>query len=226
MLELSGPALARELWHWQARAPGVEVRFTGRGPRLGAPAALARLQTAAPPAAWLRQVHSARVLPAAPGECGEGDALVTRRPGLALAVATADCVPVLLAAPDAAAAVHAGWRGVAAGVVPAAVADLGGDPRRLTAWIGPAIGACCYEVGYEVVASVAARSDAAVATPGPGGRPHLDLVAAARTQLHAAGVGAVHVVLRCTRCDPERLWSYRREGPGVGRNWAFVWLTG
>lgn len=224
---LDGPRLERDLWQWRGGRDGVAVRFTGRGSaaeRLDADQALRRAAAPAPEVAWLRQVHAAAVLEAAAGQCGEGDALVTRRPDLALAVATADCVPILLGAADAVAAVHAGWRGVAAGVVTAAVARLGGDARRLTAWIGPAIGACCYEVGYEVAAPVAAASAPEILSPGPRGRPHLDLVAAVWRQLEEAGVGAVLPLLRCTRCDAERLWSYRRDGPGTGRNWAYVWL--
>lgn len=226
---LAGPALHDGLWRWRDRISKVEVRFTGSGPRLDATAALRHLEgeePSGPRVAWLRQIHSARVLEAAAGACGEADALVTRRPGLALAVATADCVPVLLGAPDAVAAAHAGWRGIAAGVVPAAVERLDGDPRRLTAWIGPAIGACCYEVGPEVAADVAAASRAEVAAPGPSGRPHLDLAAAVREQLRSTGVVDVRTVAGCTHCDADRLWSYRRDGPGTGRNWAFVWIRG
>jgi hypothetical protein len=96
-------------------------------------------------------------------------------------------------------------------------------PERWTAWIGPAIGACCYEVGYEVAEEVAAASAPEVVTFGPAGRPHLDLPGAARRQLEMAGVDDVRCLVRCTRCDAERLWSYRRQGKAAGRNYGFIW---
>lgn len=222
-------------WVWRARvseetAGHVEVVFAGRGPsphgREEAGTVLGRLEAAPPPVAWARQVHSARVLEARPGACGEGDALYTAEPGVALAVVTADCVPVLLAGPGGVAAVHAGWRGIAAGVVPATLErSLGpGDPpESWRAWIGPAIGACCYEVGEEVAGRIAEASHPGVVVPGPGERPHLDLAAAVRDQLEAAGLREVVTVSACTRCDEERLWSYRRQGKGAGRNVAMIW---
>jgi YfiH family protein len=136
-------------------------------------------------------------------------------------VVTADCVPVLLAGPQGLAAVHAGWRGLVGGVIPATLERMGGAE---TAWIGPAIGPCCYEVGEEVAEQVAAVGGTVL--PGPAGRPHLDLAAAARHQLKAAGVGEVRSVASCTRCEAERLYSYRREGKGVGRNVAYIWRIG
>jgi purine-nucleoside/S-methyl-5'-thioadenosine phosphorylase / adenosine deaminase len=220
---IAGPFQAGGYWVWRDRRGAVEVRFVGRGPAGEREEVLSRIEPGAPPVAWARQVHSARALPARRGECGEGDALFTREAGLALAIATADCVPVLLAGPEGLAAAHAGWRGLADGVLAAAMAALGGRPAEWTAWIGPAIGACCYEVGYEVAARVAAASAPEIVTPGPAGRPHLDLPGAAWRQLAAAGVGEVFCLPRCTRCDSERLASYRREGKGAGRNLAFIW---
>src|SRR5688572_30611549 len=195
---------------------------------------------------FLRQIHSARVVEAAPGHCGEGDALVTHDPRLALRVVTADCVPVLLASDTAIAAVHAGWRGLAAGVIGAAVERLGearllGEARQLEARfiravIGPRIGGCCYEVGDDVAEQVARRagSDRALGRDrelgrgviidrGPGRRPHLDLGLAARLELERAGVEDIVSFDACTRCDATRWWSYRREGKGAGRNVALVW---
>jgi purine-nucleoside/S-methyl-5'-thioadenosine phosphorylase / adenosine deaminase len=211
-------------WLWCDADDAVEVRFAGRG---GLPAegqALAR--------AWARQIHSATVLPVdGPGLAGEGDALLSRTPDLALTVVTADCVPVLLAAGEWVAAVHAGWRGIAAGVVGAAAKRLaiaGAPPAAAwTAWIGPAIGGCCYEVGPEVADQVAAASgrEAVVAWP-DAPRPHLDLARAVALQLAAAGVGAVRSRVTCTRCDAERLYSYRRDGRGAGRNLALIWKRG
>jgi YfiH family protein len=218
---------------WSSSKGGVEVRFVGKGPepkadRAAVLAAIAAIATGAPALAWPRQVHSSRVLvPRAGGECGEGDAVVAGPAGPALCVVTADCVPVVLAGPEGIAAVHAGWRGLVSGVIgeaaATAVRELGADLAGWTAWIGPAIGPCCYEVGPEVAEQVATASGAPVAKPGPSGRPHLDLHAAARRQLARAGVGEIHAVPACTRCEVERLWSYRREGKAAGRNLALVW---
>jgi YfiH family protein len=214
---------------WKDRLGDIEVRFVGRGPAGGRDEVLARIGEPGLPVAWAKQIHSARVLTiTTPGECGEGDALTTDRPGLALAVVTADCVPVLLAGPpedDRIAAVHAGWRGIAAGVIPATLAAVG-DPAGWTAWIGPAIGPCCYEVGEEVAEQIAEASTPEAVVPHPDGRPHLDLLRAATHQLHAAGVDDVTALTLCTRCktdETERLSSYRREGKGAGRNLAFIW---
>ena len=175
--------------------------------------------------AWARQVHSATVLDARPGINGAGDALVTNRRALAVAVVTADCVPVLLAGEGRIVAVHAGWRGLAQSILPRALERLEADASSITAWIGPAIGPCCYEVGIEVSEKVVAASSENVASDGPRGRPHLDLVAAARFQLARHGVTDVRTLSVCTRCDDTRLWSYRREGPGAGRNVAAIWRT-
>lgn len=217
------------MWLWRERRGPVEVVFSGRGPsenRGGRDEVLHGIDPAAPGVAWAKQVHSATVLAAGgPGLQGEGDALVTDRDGLALCVITADCVPVLLAGPDGLAAVHAGWRGIAGGVIPATLAGFAGPLDGWTAWVGPAIGACCYEVGPEVAEQVAAASHASAVRPGPAGKPHLDLHEAVRRQLAAAGVGEVICVPGCTRCEEESLWSYRREGKGAGRNHAFIWKT-
>jgi polyphenol oxidase len=233
---------------WADRGRRAEVRFAGRGAERSRSDVLRAIVAgeAAPPSgpAAARQVHGATVLaPPAAGEvgpsgaagpiaCGEGDALVTDRPGLALSVITADCVPVLLEAGEQVAAVHAGWRGLVAGIL-AATADrlaAGGAPGATTwiAWIGPTIGACCYEVDEDVAAQVAAASSPTVVSrPGAlsdgDAKPHLDLVAAARNQLAALGVAEVRAIAACTRCHPELLWSYRRHGRGAGRNHAFVW---
>ncbi len=173
--------------------------------------------------AWPRQVHSATVLDACPGRNPAGDALVTDRHELAVAVVTADCVPVLLAGDRWVAAVHAGWRGLAQSILPAAIERLRATSGAITAWIGPAIGPCCYEVGHDVADRVKAASTGEVVRSGGHGRPHLDLVAAARSQLEGSGDVRINVVEACTRCDDTRLWSYRRDGPGAGRNVAAIW---
>jgi polyphenol oxidase len=211
-------------WLWRERRGPVEIVFSGRGPAAERNEVLHGIDAAAPDVAWARQVHSATVLTARePGPQGEGDALVTDRDGLALCVITADCVPVLLSGPGGLAAVHAGWRGIAGRILPATLAGLAGPLSAWTAWVGPAIGACCYEVGPEVAEQVAAASDAAAVQAGPAGKPHLDLHEAVRRQLATAEVGETVFVPGCTRCDEERLWSYRREGKNAGRNHAFIW---
>jgi len=204
------------------RAAGAEVRFAGKGPRLALPEAARLLLPAGRTPVWLRQVHGRTVLAARAGCAGEGDAVVSRDGRHALVVATADCVPVLLAGDGVIAAAHAGWRGIAAGVVAATVARMAVPGASIVAWIGPAIGPCCYEVGEDVAARVVAASAPDVARPGPRGRPHLDLPAAVARQLASAGVRRVRRLDDCTRCRPERWWSYRREGRGAGRNLALI----
>jgi len=225
-LLLQGPTLQAGTWVWQASHGDVEVRFAGRGPAGERAEVLERIEPDAPPLAWAKQIHSAVALPAQAGFCGEGDALYTEEPGLALSVITADCVPVLVAGPGGIAAIHAGWRGIVGGIIPAALERMKGRPAEWIAWVGPAIGACCYEVGDEVAAQVVAASGPEVAIPGPAGpagKPHLDLPGAARLQLARAGVGDVVVLPRCTRCDEATLWSYRREGKQAGRDVGFIW---
>ncbi|MEW6583637.1 MAG: peptidoglycan editing factor PgeF [Actinomycetota bacterium] len=179
------------------------------------------------------QVHGATVrrvaAPTRPGRFlggltgwPEGDGLATATPGLPLVVLAADCLPILLWDRDGTTvgAVHAGWRGLVAGAVEAAVAATG-DPGRAAAAIGPAIGPCCYPTGGEVRDAFAVRFGDAVVR----GRA-VDLAAAARVALRAAGVPAAHVreYGDCTACDAERFFSYRRDGAGTGRHAGVVWL--
>ncbi len=221
-------------WSWSGGRGSLAVRFAGReaGTAAGAGDRDARgeeVRALLPPGvepAWLRQVHSASVVEARSGANGPGDALTTGRRGLALAVVTADCVPVLVADPadrGRIAAVHAGWRGLARRILPAVLDRFAAGGGALVAWIGPAIGACCYEVSDEVAAEVAAASSGEIVRPGSRGRPHLDLVAAARIQLRERGVADVRQVEGCTRCAADRLWSYRRDGAMAGRNVAVIW---
>jgi polyphenol oxidase len=178
---------------------------------------------------WLRQVHGTAIRtfdgPAAtPAEPPEADAAVTRRSGVVLAVLTADCLPVLLCREDGAAvaAVHAGWRGLAAGVVETALATLG-EPARLLAWIGPAIGAASYEVGADVREAFV-ESDAAAEAAFTATRPghwRCDLAALARRRLHAAGVARVSGGDFDTFADP-RFYSYRRQAR-TGRFASLIW---
>ncbi len=196
----------------------------GRGSRRET--AFRRLHPKGVEPAWLRQIHSAAVVDARPGDNGPGDALTTARADLGLVVVTADCVPVLLSAGTGIAAVHAGWRGLAEQIVAVAVGRLRRrEGSEATAWIGPAIGPCCYEVGEDVADRVGDASSPAVVHAKARGRPHLDLAAAARFQLRQVGVEDIRVLEICTRCDP-RLWSYRRDGARCGRNVAVIWRAG
>jgi YfiH family protein len=141
-------------------------------------------------------------------DAGECDGLATGLAGTALVVQTADCVPILIAADGAIAAVHAGWRGSARNVAGSAIAalrELGSDPGSATAWIGPAIGVCCYQVGGEVSARFAGDF---VRSP-CGGRRFLDLKALNRAQLVAAGVAAERISIHpaCTLCGGDRFAS-------------------
>ncbi len=132
----------------------------------------------------------------------------------------------------AVAAIHAGWRGAAGGIVPATVAALhdiyGADPARLRAGIGPTIGPCCFEVGPEVIARFSETPSFGpdLVLPGRGDRAHLDLPAAIEGQLRAAGVRAENIerASLCTRCQNGRFFSYRAEGPDAGRFAAFIGL--
>ena len=155
--------------------------------------------------------------------CGQADALTTGSNRLALSVATADCVPVVVAGERSLATIHAGWRGLAGGVVANVVSGLSEPATALRAWIGPAIGACCYEVGDEVAREVAAASAATVRHE-TATRPHLDLTAAAEIQLKREGIGHIETLRICTRCHPEWLWSYRLDRDQAGRNWTFAWF--
>ncbi|HEY0711448.1 MAG TPA: peptidoglycan editing factor PgeF, partial [Polyangia bacterium] len=183
-----------------------------------------------------RQVHGAVVARAtaetAPDEQPEADAIITGVAGAAVGVFTADCVPLLIADPasGAVAAVHAGWRGVIAGVAPAAVAalaaDFGSEPAEMRLALGPAIGVCCFEVGDEVAAifSQTFLSAGDLIRQGGRGRPHVDLRRALFLQLKAAGVRAEHLDLGgdCTMCDPKRFYSYRRDNTQTGQHLSLI----
>ena len=189
--------------------------------------------------AWLEQVHGVEVvdLDATAPAVGPtwhapaagmpaADAVVSRRAGRVCVVQVADCLPVLLAARDgcAVAAAHAGWRGLAAGVLEATVKRLAVEPRDLLAWLGPAIGAAHFEVGAEVrqafLAQDAAAADAfAVNTRG---RWQCDLAGLARRRLDGLGIGAVFGGRWCTYGDASRFFSYRRDGR-CGRMAALIW---
>jgi YfiH family protein len=146
-----------------------------------------------------------------------------------LVVLTADCAPVLLADPAAGVvgAVHAGWRGLAAGVVEAgvaAMAELGADPGACVGLVGPAAGGCCYEVGPEVRDAVGSRYPAALASTRDG-RPALDPAAGAAQALERAGVAQVRVAGECTIDRDERFFSHRRGQGRTGRQAGIVALV-
>ena len=155
----------------------------------------------------------------------EADAVGSATPGVLLGVRTADCLPVLLVAPRsrAVAAVHAGWRGTVAGVLPRAVqgltADLGARPREVEAAVGPGIGACCFEVGEEVASQFPERCVA-----DDGAKPHVDLAAALEGQLADCGVRMVMTARLCTHCEVERFFSHRAEAGRTGRMLSVVGL--
>ena len=217
--------------------PGARVRFTTRaggvseGPyaslNLGRwtdddPAAVEENRRRAAdgaPIAFARQVHGTDVIAldgAPPADrIADADGVVTRAHGVAAMVLTADCVPVALAAPDAVAMVHAGWKGLSGGVLEAGVAALRTD-GPIHAAIGPAAGACCYEVGPEVAERF---PDWAL-----NGRL-LDLKAVAASRLRAAGVADVLDVHRCTMCEPDVFFSHRASGPVTGRQGGLAWRS-
>lgn len=178
--------------------------------------------------AWLEQVHGigVAVLPRASG--GPADAAVTHAPGAVCAVLVADCLPVILAsrAGDRVGVAHAGWRGLAAGVIGAAVAALDCEPAKIVAWLGPAIGPSAFEVGAEVREAFLVRDGGAALEfqPGREGRWLANLPALARRRLAAAGVTDVHGGDLCTYSDPARFFSFRRDG-ATGRMAALAWLA-
>jgi len=167
-----------------------------------------------------RQVHGDRVArrAAADGALEEADGQATAERGLAPLVLTADCLPIALISPHAVAMVHAGWRGLAGGVVEegvAAVRELGGE-GPIEAAIGPGAGVCCYEVGVEVHAAFGSALPS-----GP-----IDLKAIAAERLRAAGVAAVHDVGLCTICsDASLFFSHRRDDGVTGRQAGIAWRS-
>lgn len=162
-----------------------------------------------------RQVHGADVA-TDDDPRAEADGQVTRRHDVAATVLVADCLPVALAAPDAVAIVHAGWRGLAAGVLAGGLRALGGGP--VTAALGPGIGVCCFEVGDEVRAAFAHH-------PGARRGRNVDLKLIARRELRAAGVEVVEDCELCTVCEPALFFSHRRDGERTGRQAGVAWRS-
>lgn len=172
------------------------------------------------------QAHGAEVAVVdRPGHTPGCDALVTRTPGLAIAITTADCLPIILTAPGLVSVVHSGWRGTAAGMPTAALRallDLGARPASVSVHVGPCIRRCCYEVGAEV----AERFPAECRTRS-GERWRLDLPFAARLQFLALGLdpARIHDTGACTACEPGWYFSHRRDGSPSGRQWAVAAVT-
>jgi hypothetical protein len=169
------------------------------------------------------QVHSDRVLRAVPGQRGDhADGLWTDEPGVPILAMSADCLPIALVRTNggapAVSVLHAGWKGLLAGIVAAGVDALGGG---LAAAIGPAIGPCCYEVGDEVAGPYRDRFGDDVVH----GR-NLDLWTSAERALREAGVETVHRFDRCTACEPETFFSHRRDRGVTGRQGVIAYVAG
>jgi len=178
--------------------------------------------------AWLRQVHGIAVAPAEPNRVAKADASWTAAPGVACAILTADCLPVLFCdrAGTRVAAAHAGWRGLVGGVLEETLDALALSPEDLLVWLGPAIGPQAFEVGPEVreaFVSAHEQSAAAFRPSQNAGRWMADIYQLARIRLAARGVTAVYGGGFCTHSDP-RFYSYRR-ATRTGRFASLVWLS-
>lgn len=179
--------------------------------------------------AWLSQVHGIEVVEADPSRVATADGNWSATPGIACAVLTADCLPALFCdrAGTRVAAAHAGWRGLAGGVLEATLDKLAVSPEDVLVWLGPAIGPQAFEVGPEVrEAFLADHAEAAAAfvPSANAGRYMADIYQLARIRLAARGVSAVYGGGLCTFSDTERFYSYRRN-PHTGRQASLVWLA-
>jgi YfiH family protein len=179
---------------------------------------------------WLTQVHGTKAIDAGQASClPTGDASFTTHKGAVCVVMTADCLPILLCdeAGTCVAAIHAGWRGLCAGVVEETVRAMNRPPQSLMAWLGPAIGPAAFEVGEEVRAAFVARQPqaaSAFAVTGAEGKYLADIYQLARLRLAAPGITRIYGGGLCTYTDGERFFSYRRDG-ATGRMGTFIWLT-
>ena len=180
---------------------------------------------------WLRQVHGTHVhrFDAPADEEAEADASVTSEPGVVLAILTADCLPVLFCADDGreVGGAHAGWRGLAAGVLENTLAAMRTAPDRVHAWLGPAAGPQAYEIGQDVFDAFVSRdahAESAFAATRPG-HWRVDLYELARRRLHAAGMtpDRIYGGDLCTISEPQRFFSHRRDQRG-GRMASLVWI--
>ena len=181
---------------------------------------------------WIRQVHGIASVEAGMGSVPEADAQWTCERNQPLAVLTADCLPVVFVAKEARCVgiAHAGWRGLAAGVLESLLQAMPVEPESVTAWLGPAISAAAYEVGPEVKAVFeGADGDAAAACFAPSKKQEdrwmADLAQLARLRLTRAGVEQISAAARCTFSEPEHFFSHRRDGDQSGRMATLVWLS-
>jgi YfiH family protein len=177
---------------------------------------------------WLAQVHGTQCVDAALAAPGtQADASFTRQRGVVCAVLTADCLPVLLCDElgSVVAAAHAGWRGLASGVIEATVAAMGEPGASLMAWLGPAIGPKFFEVGGEVRETFVAEDAAAVQAfeSRVDGKWMCDIYTLARLRLYSLGIRRVGGAGSCTVADAENFFSYRRDGI-TGRMASLIWL--
>jgi YfiH family protein len=196
----------------------------------------------APNLQWLQQVHGTRVIDlpdvaAVTRAPIEADGLITSAPGIACCVMTADCLPVFLASArgDEVALVHAGWRGLAGGIIERAIAGMKTPPDNVRVWLGPAIAACHFEVGTEVREAIVASTElvadsrqALLDCFQPAQTPDkfmADLYAIARHKLMGLGVTQVSGGEYCSYCDAQQFFSYRRDGR-TGRNLSVIYLQG
>ncbi|MBI5007707.1 MAG: peptidoglycan editing factor PgeF [Nitrosomonadales bacterium] len=179
---------------------------------------------------WMEQVHGIEVANADAAACRVvADASVARQRGSVCVVMTADCLPVLLCDEDGSvvAAAHAGWKGLAAGVIEATVQEMGVAPQKLLAWLGPTIGPHAFEVGEDVRTAFVAHDAAAAAAFVPlaaAGKYRADMVRLARQRLNALGIGRVYGGTFCTYHQQDKFYSYRRDGV-TGRMGTFIWLA-
>ena len=173
---------------------------------------------------WLRQVHGVEVVAVDENARRVADASICRRPGSVCAVMVADCMPVFFADDEASVVgvAHAGWRGLAAGVLEATVDAMRVPPQKVMAWLGPAIGPKTYEVGGDVYEAFSHHQ--AFFTVNRPGHWLLDLYAVARAKLAQHGLARVYGGGFCTYSDSARFYSYRRDRTGA-RMAALIWLT-
>ena len=193
------------------------------------------------PPVWLNQCHTTQVLglpdgAALPGASGDYvsayDAAWTNQVDRVLVVLTADCLPVVIASQDGSevAVAHAGWRGLAGGILERTVGSFSGAPDTLSVWLGPAIGPQCFEVGDDVLDAFIAKTDAtsetraAFVATGQTGKWLADLYQLARLRLTALGVSNLTGGTHCTFTESSRFFSYRRDGSASGRMGTFVWI--
>ena len=181
---------------------------------------------------WLRQVHGTHVVEATDGLVPEADGQWTMERHRPLALLTADCLPVVLATEDARCVgiAHAGWRGLAAGVLESLLSAMPVRGASVVAWLGPTISAAAYEVGPEVKAAfenVLGEASRVCFTPSVQVEGHwmADLALLARLKLRRAGISVILGGDRCTYGDPEHFFSHRRDGPATGRIATIVWRS-